>query len=138
MLRFYARPGHVLPWPGPKFQGQPVRYIGRKTKLFKDDAGEVVAIGHPAIEQPVEIDENSREGQRILRLFRIENEPPLWPADTETAKACGVPYVDVELKDGEWRPKKPLPERLGRRRRRERVQQRESKKSYSPTQEGDK
>jgi hypothetical protein len=29
----------------------------------------------------------------------------LWPADPETARACGVDFVPVELTDGEWVPK---------------------------------
>lgn len=105
MLRFYARPGHVLSWPGPKYQGQPARYIGRKTVISRDAAGNVTQIAHPALSEPVEIDPASKSGQRILRLMRIEEDKPLIPADQETAKACGVPFEAVELRDGEWLPK---------------------------------
>jgi YD repeat-containing protein len=105
MLRFYARPGHVCAWPGPKFQGQPARYIGRTTKVTRDAAGNVTEIAHPAIAEPVEIDPKSKDGQRVLRLMRIEAEKPLQPADAETAAACGVPFVQVALRDGEWLPK---------------------------------
>lgn len=105
MLRFYARPGHVLQWPGAKFQGQPPRYVGRSNKVTRDAAGKVTAIEHPAQPEAVEVDENSDAGRRVLRLMRIESEKPLIPADVETAKACGVAYEPVELRDGEWLPK---------------------------------
>jgi hypothetical protein len=111
MLRFHARPGHVLSWPGMKFAGQFARYVGRSTKLERDASGVVTAISHPAIAEPVEVDPQSKDktqrdrAARLLRLMAIETEKPLLPADEATAKFCGVPFVPVELHDGEWLPK---------------------------------
>jgi hypothetical protein len=111
MLRFHARPGHVLSWPGMKFAGQFARYVGRSTKLERDASGAVTAISHPAIAEAVEVDPQSKDktlrdrAARLLRLMAIEVEKPLIPADEATAKFCGVPFVPVELHDGEWLPK---------------------------------
>jgi hypothetical protein len=111
MLRFHARPGHVLSWPGMKFAGQFARYVGRSTKLERDASGAVIAISHPAIAEAVEVDPQSKDkaqrdrAARLLRLMAIEVEKPLLPADEATAKAVGVKYEPVELRDGEWLPK---------------------------------
>lgn len=106
MLRFYARPGHVFAWPGQRHSGQIRRYIGRDHKVERDEKGEVVLIGHPAQKEPVEIDPDSPDGRRVLRLMRIESDKPLIPADKETAKACGMPFVEVEWVEGEFFPTK--------------------------------
>lgn len=95
-LKFFARDGHILAWPGQNVSGGSRRYIGRDTNVIQKD-GETVDILHPAQEKPVEIESSSEAGQRILRLFRIEDEAPLWPADEATAKACGVPFVSVKF-----------------------------------------
>jgi hypothetical protein len=106
MLRFHARPGHVCPRPGTTFAGQLARYVGRTTKIERDAAGVTVAIKHPAVEAPFECEEDSQDGKRLLRLMRVDRASyPLWPADAETASRCGVPFVEVELSDGEWLPK---------------------------------
>lgn len=111
MLRFYARPGHVLSWPGMKFAGQFARYVGRSTKLERDAAGAVVGISHPAVAEAVEVDPASKDktqrdrAARLMRLMSIEADKPLWAADEATAKACGVKFVPVELHEGEWLPK---------------------------------
>lgn len=105
MLRFYARPGHVCPWPGQRFSGQLRNYIGRDAKIERNDAGDVSLIGHPASKEAAEVDPASKSGRRILRLFRIEEEKPLIPADEATARVCGVPFVDSEWVDGEFYPK---------------------------------
>lgn len=105
MLRFHARPGHVCAWPGQRHSGQIRRYIGRDHKVERNEKGEVSLIGHPAQKEPVEIDPASEDGRRVLRLMRIESDKPLIPADRETAKACGVPFVEVEWIDGEFHPK---------------------------------
>jgi hypothetical protein len=111
MLRFHARPGHTVSWPGTKFAGQRARYVGRTTKIEKDAAGAVVAISHPAVEEPACVDPDSKDrferekAARLLRLMAIESVKPLLPADEATAKACGIPFVPVELRDGEWLPK---------------------------------
>lgn len=107
MLRFYARPGHVCPRPG-TITGQKARYVGLTTKVDKDEAGNTVAISHPPTEQAFECAEDSEDGKRILKGLRSPIERAnfgLWPADKETAARCGVPFVEVELRNGEWLPK---------------------------------
>lgn len=95
-LRFYARPGHVLPWPGQMSSGQIRQYVGRESKVLDG------VISHRANETPAEIDPETADGKRILRLFRIETEKPLVPANKETADALGVPFVPGKVVDGEW------------------------------------
>jgi hypothetical protein len=105
MLRIHPRPGHVCPWPGQGHSGQIRRYIGRDTKVVRNEAGEVEQIGHPAQREPVELDPKSKPGQRVIRLMLVEQDKPFWPADEATAAQLQVPFVPVELVDGEFQPK---------------------------------
>jgi hypothetical protein len=90
--------------------GQFARYVGRSTKVERD-SDKVTGISHPAIAEAVEYDTESKDrterdrAARMLRLMMIEVEKPLIPADEATAKACGVKFEPVELRDGEWLPK---------------------------------
>lgn len=104
MLRFYARPGHVCPWPGQRHSGQPRRYIGRDNQIERDADGAVILIGHPASQEPVEIEPKGDDGRRVLRLMRIEADKPLIPADEATAQACGLRFEPVEWREGEFYP----------------------------------
>ena len=105
-IKVLAKPGHVLAYPGENRVGTIRRYIGRKTKITRDETtGEVTEIAHVAIATPVEFDLNSDEGRRIARLFMVDREdPPLWPADKETADLLGVKFVPVNLEGGEFVP----------------------------------
>lgn len=104
-VKVLARPGHVLAYPGENRVGTLRRYIGRKTKITRDDKGEVTEIAHIALPEPVEIDLGSPEGRRIARLFVVDRaDPPLWAADKESAALLNVEFVPVSLKDGEWVP----------------------------------
>lgn len=99
-LTFFARAGYAEPDPRfPRVQGQQARRIGR------DSAGKATA-------EPAEFDSDSAEGRRVLKIMTRESDAqrraetaPLIPADRETARACGVPFVAVELgPDGEFSP----------------------------------
>ena len=66
--------------------------------------------GYPASEKPFCCDSESAIGKYLVRrMVRAKKQPPLWPADEQTAKACGVKYQPIEFKDGEWLPKAPEP-----------------------------
>ena len=100
-LRFYARPGYMCSMPGPKVQGTAPRYIGRARPVVEEKQ-----INNPATREPAVIESTTPEGKRVMRQMLCDApDYPLWPADRETAQACGVPYVDVELQEGEWQPK---------------------------------
>jgi len=87
-LRFYAKPGHFCRLPGPSVAGDLPRYVGRKLKVNGTE------IRNEILDTPTEIESTSREGQRILRKFLVDaQDPPLIPADAETARACGVPFT---------------------------------------------
>jgi hypothetical protein len=86
-LRFFAKPGHLCRLPGPSVAGDMPRYVGRKVRVVGTE------IRNEILETPTEIESTSREGQRILRRFIVDaQDPPLIPADAETARACGVPF----------------------------------------------
>lgn len=102
-LKFFARVGIAEPDPRfPRVQGQQARRIGR------DSSGKATA-------EPAEFDSDTAEGRRVLKLMTRESDAkrraetaPLIPADRETAAACGVPFVPVELgADGEFAPAQP-------------------------------
>lgn len=103
-LKFYARKDLLVnEFPGkPVRQGQLPRRINRK----RDKA----TGGWPAQPEPFVCADDSKTGRHILREFNLPNadwkkDPPLWAADKATASACGIPFVDVQLTDGEWVPK---------------------------------
>lgn len=100
-LRFYARPGHLMSLPGVRVAGTRPRYVGRR----------VVVQGTTIINRPTDepegFDPQSAEGKRLQRVMLLNQQnPPLWPADVETARACGVRFVPVERDEhGEYQPK---------------------------------
>jgi hypothetical protein len=92
-----------MSYPGLKFAGQLAQYIGRLNIVQPSGATE-----HPAADEAVEIDSESDAGKRVIKCMRRDaQDPPLWAADADTARACGVTYVPVEKgADGEFRPAK--------------------------------
>lgn len=104
-LKFYARGDLLVTKPGfvPKYTGGDVpRYVGRK---FVARNGNTPA-HNIATKEPAEFDSESEAGRRLMLLCRRDSS--LWPADQATADACGVKFVPVDFKDGEW-VAKPLP-----------------------------
>lgn len=101
-LRFRAKCGEnghpppVVNWPGAKNVGQLYQYVGRRFDLESRV--------HRAVADPVEVDSETRNGKRLAKLCRRDGS--LWPADAETAKFCGVPFVELSQdSNGEWVPK---------------------------------
>lgn len=113
-VKVYAKPEHVLAYPGENRVGHLRRYIGRKTKIEKNEKGETTLIAHPATKEAVELDLDSRDGRRIARLFVVDAaDPPLWPADKESAALLNTPFVPVSFDEsaGEWLPAKTKAEK---------------------------
>lgn len=93
VLKFYARADYKVTVPGHRpMVGQVPRYVGRE---FAADG-----LVHPASTDPFVIPVRRPEAQRLVKIVRRDG--TLWPADPETARACRVPFVPVELVDGEW------------------------------------
>jgi hypothetical protein len=97
-LRFFAKDdgeeSHRMYVPNSvRMQGQLPQIIGRTTVIV---GGKIT---HPATEEAWECDADSADADEILNRFR-RGKRPLWPADVETAAACGVEFVRVAVKDG--------------------------------------
>lgn len=107
-LKFFARddflcnliPGQLVAY------GQAPRYVNRGLEVRENHAA------YPALPEPFECDAESDIGRNLLRkMGAVPNNPsrrknpPLWPADAATARACGLPFVETEFKDGVHRPK---------------------------------
>lgn len=89
-LRFYARPGQLCSLPGPRVAGALPKYVGRRVRR----CGNTI-INEPT-DEPAEFDSESPEGRRMIsRMIRDAQDPPLWPADEATAKACCTSFVAV-------------------------------------------
>ena len=102
-LSFYPRGSAPVRIPGAiQLVGEPAAYLGR-TKAALDDG----RFAYPANGRAFVCEANSRAAMRLMKLTRRDGS--LWPADPETAQACGVPFVPVALVDGEWVPA-PKPE----------------------------
>lgn len=76
-------------------KGQAPQYVGRK---FIPGDGKTTGAQHPAVESAYETESETDEGRRLIQL--TSRDAALWPADKETAAACGVEFVAVEVKDG--------------------------------------
>ncbi len=103
MLKFLAKPGHLVHRPGPKHPGQVAHYVGRRFVRLDDEAGKKLGTAgtHAALKEPAEFADNSPEAPQLLRYTAKGG---LWPADEYTASAAGVPFVKVQFDEtvGEW------------------------------------
>lgn len=104
-LKFYARADLMVAVPGSTaFAGQVSRYLGRETKV--ENAGTPdEAVSYPATKDGFACDADSPLGARAVKLTR--RDAAFWPADSETAAACGVQFIPVEFKSGVWVAKTP-------------------------------
>jgi hypothetical protein len=94
-LRFFARDDLLVTVPGSRpMQGQAPQYVARS---FVPGDG-VKGAQYPATDKPYECEADSDEGRRLVLLTRRDGS--LWPADAETAAACGVDFVAVSVKGG--------------------------------------
>jgi hypothetical protein len=96
-LTFHAKGDLLVPVPGipiPHGGGVVPQYVGR-TMVTKPGEG----FAFPAVADPHEAESSSKEGRRLAKL--CVRDAALWPADEATAKALGVAFVKLELKDGE-------------------------------------
>jgi hypothetical protein len=126
-ISVYARGDIAVPFPGQTrpfafrggqyMTGGPAKYIGREyvppVNLRKQGGKHVVdePAKYVATAEPFECDSDSYLGKRILRHMtrkrcRRTGEYPFWPADKATAQFFGIPFVSVEVIDGEAVPKK--------------------------------
>jgi hypothetical protein len=102
LLKFYAREDLLVNDPAaPVRDSQPIQRVGRTFVYSKrNDRGEVVEPAHyTANSDPYVVDSNSPNGQRLAKRCRRRE---LWAADEATAKACGVDFVQLEMRDGGW------------------------------------
>jgi hypothetical protein len=102
-LKFYAREDQLVFVPYITVSaGAPERYVGRRfdAKLR----------GYPATKEPFTCDADSNVGERLVLLTRRDS--CLWPADDETAQACGMRKApELKYASGAWVAKSsPLPE----------------------------
>ena len=99
-LKFYARADLMVAVPGSTaFAGQVSRYLGRETKVENAGTPEEVT-SYPATREGFACDVDSPLGARAVKLTRRDG--AFWPADSETAAACGVQFTPVEFKSGAW------------------------------------
>ena len=95
-LRFYARGSAMVCVPDERrIVGNRAEYVGRE--FVSTDGGHAYPARNAAFEC---------SGAQAARLAKITaRDAALWPADEATAQACGVPFVDVEWRSGEWLPR---------------------------------
>ena len=102
-LKFYARADSMVAVPGTTaFAGQVSRYLGRETKVENAGTPEEI-VSYPATEAGFTCDTGSQIGDRAMKLTRRDF--AFWPADPDTAAACGVPFTPVEFNAGVWTEK---------------------------------
>lgn len=93
-------------------RGAPVRYVGREhiTAVLEKRGSElavVEAARNPAVPEAFECEADSDMGRRLVKIVRRDQ--CLWPADLETAEACGIKFVETKFVDGEHVEAKPMP-----------------------------
>jgi hypothetical protein len=90
MLKFIAARDTLVPVPGAaQSTGQAPKYINRM----------LVDAAFPAHSKPFEVKPTDPRASRLRRKCASGD---LFPFDRETAAACGVPFVQRSLVDGEW------------------------------------
>ncbi len=105
-LSFKAKGDLLVTEPGvPIITGSIPRYVNRKfVAPVKEKQGETVVTVKgacfPAVKEPLEVDSDSKDGARLIKLTRRDK--CLWPADAPTAKACLVEYTPTKFADGAW------------------------------------
>ena len=106
-LRFIAREDGLATIPGSRANiGQAAFYIGRT--FSPPDKAEGKGASYPATEAPHEVElDLSRQDEviRFNRYVKLAKRGDIWPADEETANACGIalPAVGFSKDAGEWR-----------------------------------
>lgn len=100
MLRFYARHDHKVWYPGLKIpNGQAPIYLGRKFVPALDGKPST----SPATVEPIECEAGSDVANRIHRLMIVDAiDAPFFCADSETANATGLPFIQANFTDGVW------------------------------------
>lgn len=100
-LKFYAKPEHVVHYPGARFAGQIHNYVGRQFVVSDDPKAARREGQNRATKEGFEIESESDEG-RILTAYAKDG--GLWPANAETAAAVGVKFTEVSYDESafEW------------------------------------
>ena len=105
MLKFLAKPGHVVHRPGLKVTGQVAQYVGRRFIRLDDEEGKKTgkAGTHAALKEPAVFADESPEAADLIRYAQKGG---LWPADEATAAAIGVPFTKLQFDEAqaEWVP----------------------------------
>jgi hypothetical protein len=106
-MKFYARGDQLYPSPlRTAVTGQFPRFVGRELRpAVVGSTGKVTEPpAWPATAAPWECPDRGPVAMEIKREFgkckTLGHEPPLWPADAETAALVGVEFVPVTVKDG--------------------------------------
>ena len=103
--RYFAKPDHVVHYPGPRQSGQIHNYVGRTFTLPENPKalvnGRPVAGAHRANKDAFEIDSGTNEAADLMRSAQHGG---LWPADADTAAAIGVPFTKLKYDEQafEW------------------------------------
>lgn len=123
-LSFYARGDTLVAYPGQTrpvgtgsemASGPPARYVARDfvAPVNMRRRNGVLTCDEPAkyvcSAEPCRCDSASELGKRLVRHMtrkrcRKTGEYPLWPADKATADFLGIPFVPVEIVNGEAVP----------------------------------
>lgn len=97
-LKFLARDGHTVRWPGLPATGQIHRAVGRTFIAGDPTKREPARLAADA--QPVELDSEHENAPHLIRQCQKGG---LWAADAETTAFCGVDLVELaQDTDGEW------------------------------------
>lgn len=110
LLKFHSKPDHCVYYPERRRAGQIYNYIGRRFVPATDGktAGRHVPTDEPFVIDDEHQDSDTRKAAAILK-WRCKSDSSIWPADEDTARACGVDYVPLVKGDDGWLPK---PKRL--------------------------
>jgi hypothetical protein len=108
-LRFYAREGHVLRHPGAKARGTMLRAVGRSGRSSGIGSGAVIEL--PSDSKTTDCEHDSPLGTLVIRRCRqTPDDPPVWPADEQTAQSLGIKFTQVvRAPHGEWVEHRPEP-----------------------------
>jgi hypothetical protein len=104
LLKFFARPEHLQPWPNSHSYGQPRRYIGWQW-LPANEAKGVAARYEPKRDGDT-VDTAVTSDADVEHIKRLCTKGAYWAADAATAAACGVALTKLEFSDAGFLPVK--------------------------------
>ncbi len=97
LLKFYARPEHMQPWPNSHHYGQPRLYIGWQWVAGDEVKG--LPASYVAKREGDVVDTDVASAADVDQLAKCCRDGAFFAADEATATACGTAFTKYEFSE---------------------------------------